>query len=699
MAEPSKMIRLLAFVFVFATGTFAQAFTDFRFTANDVGWEEDFVGIIDNDEKTIIFTTQRWIEDIAQLRATFELDDDYEVKVGDDTQESGETQNDFRKEVVYAINDDVSYTVRFVSPQASGLPVIKIDTQEGVQILNKEDWISMTFTLSDPNDPSNDIPEISNQQIRGRGNSTWTYPKKPYRIRFRKGQEQSLFGLPAARNWVLLAEYQDPTFATTAVAFEIGMNIFQLPYTCSYHHVQMYLNDRYEGVYTLTEHKQVDPAEQGAPGRVKADLTDGWFVELDVYYDEEPKFITANYNLPIMIKSPEPAGVINMENPAYNFVRDNWNELDSLIASENFPENGYRSLINMDTFIDYLMVNEIVLNNELGHPKSMFAYKDKGGKINMGPLWDFDWAYGYHAWTHKYFMWYSGYISKHKFFQRLFEDPNFLVKYKERWNEKYIELAEVSGFIEVLGEKLRIAVAEDFKRWNIPNGYGNDYDSNHTKQINRMVNWYKNRLSWLNAELNKAEVLPTSKVFKTTLLDYPEISPQIFTIVSHGKMNGLTAGLQKGNLSDFEISTELTQQTIGTGGYFGASIKIKPKNSLPIDTYNDTLVLSGENQGKNFHFSVPLNFTVAEEEMEEEEIEDTPMRLTQTATGSIRAYTSGGNIILENLPPNAKIQIYSLQGKRIYSANHANPQILKIPVQTKGVYLVNINGKTFKVAK
>ncbi|MCL2028289.1 MAG: CotH kinase family protein, partial [Bacteroidales bacterium] len=186
------------------------------------------------------------------------------------------------------------------------LPVIKIHTENAAEITSKEVWTNMTsFILIDSHHSEHNISRTELPQkdrIRGRGNTTWGYPKKPYRLRFR--ENVSFFGLPAAENWVLLAEYLDPTFLTTATAFELGKNVFELPFTCTYHHVHVYLNDRYDGVYVLTEHRQADPLGVGAPGRVKID-SEGWFIEIDSYWDEDPKFKTTNYDLPIMIKSPE----------------------------------------------------------------------------------------------------------------------------------------------------------------------------------------------------------------------------------------------------------------------------------------------------------------------------------------------------------------------------------------------------------
>jgi hypothetical protein len=596
----------------------SQSFTQFKFTSDVVGWENDFIGEIDDIGKTITFTTQQWIENIDSLPATFTLDDVYEVKVGDFIQTSGVTKNDFRKNIVYTVND-VEYTVIFISPQASGLPVIHIKTVNGDTIDSKENWTNMqSFVLTDAKNPQNNISKVGAtnpsgtnfHRIRGRGNTTWGNPKKPYRIRFR--ENVSLFGHAAYENWVLLAEYSDPTFLTTPVTFELGRTVFDYqPYTLTYQHVHLYINSSYNGLYGLTEHRQASPDGIGAPGRVGIDPNEGWFVEMDSYWDEAPKFKTTNYELPIMIKSPEaPTNPENSNDPAYDFIKNDLNTLCDLLASEEFPESGYRDSIDVNTFLDFLMINDIVRNIELQHPKSTFAYKDKDGKISMGPLWDFDYAFAGNE-THLFFQSFSSVRSLiwHGFFLRFFEDPVFLVKYKERWNEKLADVSAVSQIIDELGEKIRPSVNEDSKRWAIPGGYQDSYPTDHANETERMKTWWNNRVSLLNVELNKVEVVPANKNFDTVTVNYSQISPQIFTLVAYGEMNELEAKLKNGILSDFEIVIELNQEPTGDGGYL-ASISVMPKDSLFAGTYNDKLMLSGENQGNDFSLEVPLSFTV-----------------------------------------------------------------------------------------
>ena len=662
-----QFLSMLTVCFLTTFITQAQTFTSFKFTAESIGWEEDFEGVIDDENHAITFTTQRWIESIEQLPAIYEVEcEECEVKVGDEVQESGVTMNDFRKTVVYSIGD-IQYTVRFVSPQATGIPVIKIETQGGVEVTSKEDWTNMTsFVLIDPNDESNNISKgayssTQYHRIRGRGNATWSKPKKPYRIRFR--EDVSLFGNAARENWVLLAEYLDPTFLTTAIPFELGGNVFQLPFTCTYQPVNVYFNGRYDGLYTLTEHRQADPkGPPGAPGRVGIDPDNGgWFIEMDSYWDEDPKFKTENYELPIMIKTPEyTPDPTDSENPFYDFIKNDLNVLCDSMKSPNFPENGYRDLIDMNTFVDFLMVNEIVMNNELIFPKSTFAYKpDKDGKISMGPLWDFDCAFSYYGVGHRYFFSYNSRLLRHDFLLRFFEDPVFVVKYRERWNEKYRDLVAFSEFVNKQGEKVRLAALEDAKRWLIPDGYLSDYNPNHAQMIETMKKWWNNRVVWLDTELKKVEAVPKSRDFGTITKadDYPEKTTQIFTLVSYNTMTSLSAWFKEGPDSAFEITSNLQVKVADQGVYY-ADMHLKLKNNLPIGTYKDELYLSCRNRGYISTLTVPLYFAVTKmnqdlfliDEVEEKEFGDENFFLTTTGgsgTGAVTFTLISGNAIVD----------------------------------------------------
>jgi spore coat protein CotH len=215
---------------------------------------------------------------------------------------------------------------------------------------------------------------------------------------------------------------------------------------------------------------------------------------IDITFDEEPKFKTTNYQLPIMIKSPEDLTDLS----GYDFVKDAINALDSAVYASSFPDSGYRDLIDMDTFIGFLLANEIVHNGELGHPKSTYMYKDKGdsAKISMGPLWDFDWAFGFTGARPNYFTNAQTRLTGgHQFFRRFYSDPIFTQKYKQLWNNHYADIASIETFIDEMAKSLERSQTENFKvRSEIVN---------YHQQIEDMKAWWHDRVLYLNTEINK----------------------------------------------------------------------------------------------------------------------------------------------------------------------------------------------------
>jgi len=499
----------------------------------------------------------------------------------------------------------------------NGIPIIRINTKDGEPIVVKEKYIDLQFVLTDPNNPANDISltaeNFSDGQIKGRGNTTWGQPKKPYRIKFSKAQ--SLFGLEAAKSWILLANYCDLTLIKNTFAFEMGRKL-GVPFTNSYHHVDLYLNGEYKGNYLLTEHKEV------AKGRVDIDKTEGWLVEMDSYFDEDPKFSPTKYQMPIMITSPDFGEDSN--DPRYDFVKNDWNGLCNLMASESFPENGYRDLIDMKSIINFFLVNTIIQNSDFNTPNSVYFHKDKGGKISGGILWDFDFTFG-NTWQNNpefalvdisYWRRYPTY----PFFARFFQDPIFLVKWKENWNDNYHVLSQMTQFIDDMANENRKSAEENYKVWKYR---GHDPVVDFDYWINEMKKIYNERIHKdLNVVYNWVNVLPANKTFTDKSFGYSEVAPQKFTFVAYDDITNMQVKLKKAGASAFEIIAEPSKEATGDGGYL-VTVSVKPKNSLYAGSYTDSIILSGENQGYtrgvnanekgSFSVGAPVTFVVAEE--------------------------------------------------------------------------------------
>jgi hypothetical protein len=451
-------------------------------------------GIINDQLSTITLNvpSNDWINNIENIIATFASEGI--VKIDNIEQTSGITPNDYRNELTYAVTaenrPERKYKVVLVSPQSTGLPVVKIDTENNAEIRDKENYVNATFTLSDAVSPKNNLDKKATG-IRGRGNSTWGYSKKPYRLKFDK--KVSMFGLGEAKSWVLLANYLDPTLIMNTVALELGHRV-GLQYTNHAYHVEFFLNGKYQGSYVLTEQVQVDK------NRVNIDEKTDFLIEMDSYYDEPVKFKTPLLRLPVNVKSPEVASDSEIE-----FVKTAINSLEEAMfgSTGNFPA-GYKNLIDVSSFVDFLIVTEIVRNNELQHPKSTYMYKGKGGKIYMGPLWDFDWAFGYSDGGQAYFnnaktmLHYNRDVSSPigtRFFTQFFKDPEFRLEYKKRWNEIKASISDIDRFAQEKGDYLRKSAVENKEKWT-----GN---LDHTAQINNMCAWLRERIAYLDTQIQK----------------------------------------------------------------------------------------------------------------------------------------------------------------------------------------------------
>ena len=175
----------------------------------------------------------------------------------------------------------------------SYMPVVHIRTE--VPVADKENWIAGTLRI-DGGNRFEDLPETA-LSVRGRGNSTWEWEKKPYALKFDKKQE--VLGMPKHKRWCLIANYMDRTHLRNRIAYHLGAHS-KLDYTTRNEFVEVYMNGRYEGCYLLTEQIKVDA------NRVNVGENTGFLLEFDTYFDEEVRFRTPASDIPVNVKFPDP---------------------------------------------------------------------------------------------------------------------------------------------------------------------------------------------------------------------------------------------------------------------------------------------------------------------------------------------------------------------------------------------------------
>ena len=355
-------------------------------------------------------------------------------------------------------------------PSGPTVPLIEITTEEDLEeIPNRVDYKVASFKLSGFGN-CDDVERDLN--IRGRGNTSWTFAKKPYRLKFDK--KVSLCGLPAAKGYVLLANYTDPSLAQFALATKIGQ-MLDLPYTNQVAAVDVVLNGIYKGSYVLTNKPGINA------GSVDIDESNSIMWELDVKYDEDLKFKSAILGLPVMVSDPD------LDNDAFEKWKRDFNEMEAAAVEINASQ-----YVDMDVFARYLLVNEILKNDEIGWPKSVKLFKSEGGKYIFGPIWDFDAAMG-HVW--------SGHINyttdkinnevwRNTLFSYLEEDSEAIAARKKYWKEIRERLPELLEYIDEYSQAVRNSALRNQAMWTSLD----DFD----ESLEKMKHWLQLRFEALD---------------------------------------------------------------------------------------------------------------------------------------------------------------------------------------------------------
>ena len=219
------------------------------------------------------------------------------------------------------------------------LPHWYINTDAEAEVLSKDEYLQATIDI-EGNGNFQDVEKLVTR-IKGRGNSTWTKPKKPYRLKLDK--KTSMFGLSPAKDWVLLANYNDYTLMTNAVAMKIGRQL-GMPYTHDIIPIDVTINGIYRGNYNLTQ--QVEIHEN------RVNVGEGGVLwELDSYFDEEWQFKSEKSNLPVMLKDPDVESTAQFEQ-----WKSDFQQFDNLLYNSKFPKNNYENVFDRQQFVNFLIV-------------------------------------------------------------------------------------------------------------------------------------------------------------------------------------------------------------------------------------------------------------------------------------------------------------------------------------------------------
>jgi spore coat protein CotH len=426
------------------------------------------------------------------------------VIVNNIEQESGITSNDFTNILTYKLssNDGGSISYEVDLRKFTGLPIVYIDTESQQEINSKDTYVNGTVSI-DGGRLSSDFTEYK-MKIRGRGNSTWNrHVKKPYQLKL--DDKLEFLDLPKDKKWVFLAEVSDKTLIRNKIAYEMGY-LSSLDYTPKSQYSEVFLNGVYNGTYLIAQ--KVEESDR----RVALGDT-GYLIEIDQIHrlDEgDVYFRTYNYNnqfegAPFLFNIKEPK--LKFDTPEYTYIFNLIDNFEKNLKSPNFksPSDGYTTFIDVDSFIDYYLINEITKNTDAKEYSSIYLNVMPGEKIKMGPIWDFDLAFGNVDYAPSQYA--TGFwIKDNAWYARLFEDPEFVAKVKLRFSYYLENQSSMLDKIDAYAALLTYAQQENDKKWGLLGTYHWPnpvvYDT-YQEEVDHLKDWYISRMNWLENAFDK----------------------------------------------------------------------------------------------------------------------------------------------------------------------------------------------------
>lgn len=449
---------------------------------------------------SIIVGLVPYISTDKSLIATFTING-VDITVNGSKQETGTTVNDYSTPVTFTVKGADSstkvYTVKVYS--FTELPILYLDTESPVT--SKEAYVKGKIVIDANSRYEQTVTEVE-MKIKGRGNSTWDFPKKPYKLKLDKKIE--MLGMPAAKTWVLLANFSDKTLMRNTVALELGAR-FSTAFTPRSRYVEVVMNGEYLGNYLLTDQVEIGSTRINIPelseDSPESDISGGYLLEIDARLDETHWWYS-NRSVPFTVKSPE-----NITTAQLDYIRNYVQTAEDVLYGNNFadPDAGYNHYIDTDAFINWYLLNELTRNNDAVFFSSVYMYKDRNGKLTMGPFWDFDLAFGNinyngnqapEGWWIKNTLWVN----------RMFEDPAFVRKVKARWNVvKEKEIGTIYDYINETATYLKHSQKENFNKWDLLYNYtwpNSVMLGSYESEVQYMKEWLIKRTAWMDSELN-----------------------------------------------------------------------------------------------------------------------------------------------------------------------------------------------------
>jgi subtilisin-like proprotein convertase family protein len=351
-----------------------------------------------------------------------------------------------------------------------------------------------------------------------------SYPKKNYDFEtldsLGQKQDTTLMGLPREHDWIFKAEYLDHSLIKNMVAYNMAERMGN--YAPRTRMCELIIDGNYLGYYTLTEKVKRDANRVNIAKLTSTDvagqaLTGGYIIEMNITGDPGswnsayPPINSATCGLPVEFKYVYPT-IGNILNVQGNYIHTYVDSFENALNGPNFadPQTGYRKFVEIETFIDFLIVNEFSVNYD-SYGRSTFMYKEKitdGGKLKIGPSWDYDRAVDYtNPGTSVGWVWqitHQGWPFPF-WWSKWWSEADYRKQLACRWfmlRQETLSDASFNTLIDSLSTRIHEAAERNFTVWNDLGGQS--YDD----QVDSVRSFLTRRMAWIDAELGLENVAP-----------------------------------------------------------------------------------------------------------------------------------------------------------------------------------------------
>ncbi len=401
--------------------------------------------------------------------------------------------------------------------QITNLPTVSIHTEAGYDPQDKVNEMPSFITIT--YDGGTRIQEYP-ITARGRGNASWDFPKKPWRIKFADGKSHHMLRGSAqespakAKKWTLINNYGDKTLMRNCLAFEVSKRLGAL-YTPWCQPVDVIMNGEYKGCYQLCDQITVDKARVPITEMTEWDneepfVTGGYIIEVDAYASRETSWFTSNRGNPVTIKHPGDDEITSQQS---NYIKGHFNLMESSLFSSNYadPTNGFRRYLDVESFLKHFIIGEFSGNMDTYWSTYMYKEREED-QFHVAPCWDFDLAFdndvrvypvnGRSDWT---FRGGSCAGNMKSFVNRILSDNAVQNQLEQLWKENrkegLLDEKTLLEYVDSMAQEMEASARLNFIRWPILNTRVHQNVSalgSFDAEVGVLRNYIPTRLTWID---------------------------------------------------------------------------------------------------------------------------------------------------------------------------------------------------------